>query len=510
MINKTIEVTNNKLTPLENRIEKKSKVFFIHFILLPLAFLFLMHGVLYAQKKPNVLMIQCDQLRYDCLGKTNPLIKTPNIDKLAQEGMWFKNAFTPIPTCCPTRQTLISGLWPEQHKGLWNYDIALPVALFDVPTWTEELFKAGYSMGYVGKWHVHPTKTPLDFGFGDYRSDEDYNKWRRAEKLPAVVPAIKNNAWMGGTDAAPLEKTHTRWLARQAIELMQKYKAAGKPWHIRLDFVEPHLPSDPVLQFQKLYEASHIKPWKNFNDSFHMKPYIQKQQLYNWGIEDYTWQQWSLYLKHYFAMISQVDDAVGEVLRALKDLDLEGETVIIFTTDHGDAAGSHRLLDKHYVMYEEEVHVPLVIKWKGVVKPGSSSDKFVLNSLDIAATVPELAGFQFPQGQGLSLVPELRGENPSWRKFAFSNYNGQQFGLYVQRMIRNERWKYVWNLTDIDELYDLQNDRWELKNLIADKKYENILKDLRKNLYDDLLKRKDPVINWAGKSQLLEGKKLLR
>ena len=126
-------------------------------------------------KRPNILIIQCDQQRYDCLGYTgNPIVKTPNIDRLAAQGMQFTRAYTPIPTSCPARQCLLSGQWPEQHGGLGNYDITLPVRLFDSDTWTERLHDEGYRMGYVGKWHVHPTKTPLDFGFDDYVNEAQY------------------------------------------------------------------------------------------------------------------------------------------------------------------------------------------------------------------------------------------------------------------------------------------------------------------------------------------------
>ncbi len=458
--------------------------------------------------KPNILFIECDQFRYDCQGSVNNLVKTPNLDRLAEEGMFFTQAFTPIPTCSPARQSLLSGMWPSRHKGLWNYDIALPVTLFDEHTWTEDMAKAGYKQFYIGKWHVHPTKTPLDFGFDGYIAEGLYNEWRKAQKLPAPILALEDFRWLGGRDIVPLEKTHTHWLARQAIDQLEKFKAGTNPWHLRIEFVEPHLPANPVDKFLKMYDPERIKPWGNFPDKMENKPFIQRQMLYNWGIEQYTWKEWAVYMQHYYAMISQTDDAIGMILNALKDMGLDGNTIVIFTSDHGDAAGSHGLIDKHYVMYEEEVRVPLVIKWPGVVKPGSRSDQMVINALDLASTIPAMAGFTFMQGTGRSLVPLLTGEQPAdWRKYAFSDYNGQQFGLYVQRMIRSRQMKYVWNMTDMDELYDLQNDPWEMTNRISDPSYKDRLKVLREDLYADLADRKDPVIKWAGKKQLLEGKK---
>ena len=459
-------------------------------------------------KRPNILLIHSDQHRYDCLGfSKHPLVKTPNMDRLAREGMWFDNAFTPIPTCCPARQCLLSGKWPEHHGGLWNYEAFLPVRLFDEPTWSEAIQDSGYQTGYVGKWHVHPEKTPLDFGFDDYVSDEEYHKWRAAQKLPPVKQ-LSPDFWFGGMDPAPLEKTHTHWLAEQAIQLIRRYQKRGEPWHIRLDHAEPHLPCYPTQAFLDLYKQEDIQPWGNFPDSFQNKPYLQKQQLVNWGLENYTWRDWAPYVHRYLAMISQIDDAIGLVLNALKELGLEKDTVVVYTADHGDACGGHGMIDKHYVMYEDVVHVPLIVRWPGVVKPGSRSESFVINELDLASTMPEVAGVEFA-GEGRSLLPLLRGTTPGdWRKYAFSTYNGQQFGLVTQRMIRDERWKYVWNLTDVDELYDLREDPWELENRVGKSKYGAELARLRQDLAKELKRRGDPAFSVWVEKQLLEGRKI--
>lgn len=446
--------------------------------------------------KPNVLMIVCDQLRYDCLGYTgSPFARTPNIDALAAEGMQFTRAYTSIPTSCPARQCLLSGAWPEQpgHEGLWNYDITLPVKLFEGDTWTRHLADRGYRLGYVGKWHVHPVKTPLEFGFSDYYGEASYHGWAQEHvgKKPKAHYHQEDNRMMGGYVKMDRDDNSVYWFKEKAVELIRQYEGEGKPWHVRLDYSEPHLPCMPLKPFFDRFKDTSIPPWGNFCDELDDKPYIQFQQVLNWGLEDYDWAKWENYLRSYYAVIAQVDDALGQLFRQLEEIGALDNTIIIFTADHGDAAGSHRMLDKHYVMYEEEVHVPLIIKWKDHIQAGTVCDRFLVHFLDIAATMDDLFSLDFPTS-GRSLLPLLRGEDvDDWRTYAFSNYNGQQFGLFVQRMIRDERYKYVWTPTDIDELYDLQEDPYELKNLIHDPAYKDVLTRLRKDLYEDLVARKD-------------------
>ena len=473
-------------------------------------------GVRFAQAAPpdekwknmNVLFIQADQHRYDCIGYSgHSQAKTPHLDQLARQGITFQSSYSCIPTSCPARQSLLSGYWPERHKGLWNYDITLPVTSFTGPTWTQELAKQDLKMGYVGKWHVHPSKDPRHFGFDDYISEQDYNRWRKKQGISDYVS--QDSMWaMGGYDPAPKESTRTHWLARKAVELIGRYQADGKQWHVRLETSDPHLPCYPVREFLQMYSPQDIPEWGNYHDTFENKPYIQQQQIYNWRLEDTDWSLWQGYLQRYFANITQLDDAIGMVLSELEEMGVLDNTIIVYTSDHGDAAGSHNMVDKHYVMYEEVTHVPLIIKLPGVQPKNIRA--FVNNQLDMAATFCQLYHLNY-QTQGESLFPLILTENATdtWRKYAFSNYNGQQFGLYVQRMIRGERFKYVWNMTDVDELYDLQDDPWELKNLIKEEAYSEELRILRKELYDDLKKRKDPLV-WqdATKRQLLENMKL--
>lgn len=461
---------------------------------------------------PNILFLCTDQLRYDCTGPSGSgRAQTPHVDRLASQGMWFSHAYTPIPTCCPARQSLLSGLWPDRHGGLWNYDIFLPVRLFEAPTWTEALHDAGYRMDFIGKWHVHPTRTPLDFGYDTYLDVDAYGTWRSEQGLPDYV--VPGAHWFGGHDPGPTEASRPFWLADQAIQRLETYAISDQPWHLRLDLVEPHIPCCPTQPFLDLYADEALRPWGNFPDPLTGKPYIQHQMRLSWGLEDYTWADWQPVVHRYLAMVSQTDAALGRVLDALDRLGLTENTVVIFTSDHGDACGSHGFIDKHYVLYDEVVRVPLLIRWPDHVAANTRSDAFVVHALDVASTCCDLAGVPIPDGfQGDSLLPLLQGNTPeSWRDAAYSTYNGQQFGLYNQRMIRTYDWKYIWNPTDVDELYDLTNDPSECHNRIADPACGSVLKNLRHRLLAHLQERADPIVKKPFiLPQLTKGRKHVR
>lgn len=459
---------------------------------------------------PNILFIQSDQHRRDCTGYAGAYpVQTPNLDRLAHQGISFDQAYTPQPLCCPVRQALLNGRRPETFGALWNYDITLKIPALEPSeySWPRDLQSAGYNTGYVGKWHVHPAHDPTAYGFDRYISESDYAAFRHAKHPNAHL----TNGWFGEEDPVPVEDSRTHWLADRTIDLMNEYAADNKPWHIRLDFPEPHLPCQPAGEFARMYDPREIPEWGSFSDRFINKPYIQRQQLLNWGVQNYTWQDWAPAVARYYAIITQMDAAIGKVLDALDERGLSDNTIVIYTSDHGDMCGGHRMVDKHYVMYDDIVRVPLIIRWPGVVREGSRSQNFVYNALDLPPTLLAALGLDTPNFfQGCSMLPILRGEDtPNWRKEVVATYNGQQFGLYTQRMIRNSRWKYIWNTTDIDELYDLQTDPNELVNLINNPEHKSVLSELRTKLQDILENDGDELAKniWI-KHQLLNNNKL--
>jgi arylsulfatase A-like enzyme len=459
-------------------------------------------------KFPNILLIVSDQHRVDCMGCSNEYpVLTPNLDMLASEGTRFTHAFTPIPLCCPARQSFLTGRRPESQGTLWNYDLGpkIPQLSPSEYSWPRELEKLGYRSAYLGKWHVSADHDPTDFGYDEYVSEFTYNQYR----ADAHPDKDFQNGWFGEIDQVPLEETRTHWFAQKACDTLERFSEdEQQPWHIRLDFTEPHLPCNPVEEFLEYYDATEIPEWKNFNEEFIDKPYIQQQQLLNWGLESYTWSDWSTIVARYYAIITQMDHAIGMVLNAL-DPETARNTLVIYTSDHGDMCGAHRMMDKHYVLYDDIVRVPLIMRWPRKITANSICDEFVYNILDLPPTILELLDVQpSVDFHGSSLVPILRKQGlGDWRKEVVSTYNGQQFGLYTQRMIRTNKCKYVWNTTDVDELYDLINDPEELVNLIHTDGHEAILKELRLRLYEVLHREGDTLVDndWM-RRQLLEGR----
>lgn len=459
--------------------------------------------------RPNILLIRADQHRADALGHVGAYpFRTPHLDRLADEGMRFTHAFTPIPLCCPTRQAFITGRRPETFGALWNWDLAFPTATLDPDGWSlpRALSDAGYQTAHVGRWHVHPTADPVRMGYARDVSEADYAAFRAADH--PGFPFCGD--WRGAVDHVPPEAARPRWFADRTIEEIETARATGRPWFVALEFHEPHLPCTPHAEFAERWAADAVPPWGGFGDTFEGKPYIQRQQLHTWKVNDWTWADWAPTVAWMYALVEEMDAAVGRVLEHVDGLG-DRDTVVVYTSDHGDMCGSHGMVDKHFVMYEDVVRVPLLVRRRGVVEPGAHCDAFVDGSLDLTATICDWAGVAPPEPcHGRSLGPWLRGGVPAeWRDCAVATYNGQQFGLYTQRMLRTRRWKYIYNSTDVDELYDLQRDPYELTNRATDPTCTDVLADLRHRLVDELTAWGDPLMGptWL-RRQLQEGLKL--
>ena len=475
---------------------------------------------------PNILLIQSDQHRYDCLGANgHPLVQTPYLDRLAAEGANFTRAYCPIPVCVPTRVSLIHGAWPSRHGVIANWGTEAPYPGREapypgeaLPTYTETLRSAGYALAHVGKWQVHPSRGPEAYGFEACAPAGDYAAWRAGRGLP---PRPHRGGWFGEPDPGiGPQDTRLAWGTERVIERLEAYamrstqsarsgSARDAPFYVQWDTDEPHLPWVLPEPYFSMYCPGDILPWPSFPDPLIGKPYIQAQQRRTWGIDGWTWDRWAPVVARYLGEITLLDAQVGRVLEALARLGLAENTLVVYTADHGGLCGGHGMIDKHYVMYEDVVHVPLIVRWPGVAAPGARCASFVCGALDLAVTFCQAAGAPVPGTfQGQSLLPLLAGQEGAGRSDMFAVYHGNQFGLYSQRMLRDARWKYVWNATAEDELYDLQADPGELHNRATDLACAPELERLRHRMVEWMEETGDRLLNGWTRAQLIEGRKV--
>jgi arylsulfatase A-like enzyme len=457
--------------------------------------------------RPNILLIHADQLRFDCLGVNgHPLVQTPNLDRLAADGANFRHAYTPAPICSPARASLLTGQWSFQHGCVSTPDTEIyKPAREDLPVFSSILADAGYTLGWVGKFHREVTGDPISRGFTDYIPESAYDAWRQAR---GHAPKVRKNGWFGEVDMSiSPEDSRLAWGAVQTVGLLEDYAGKGDPFFLRWDPSEPHLPNVVPEPYASQHDPASVEPWVSFPDTLEGKPYIQAQQRRTWDIDSWTWDDWAPIVARYLGEVSLLDAQVGVILDRLEELHLTENTMVIFSTDHGDLCGAHGMIDKHFVMYDDITRVPLIVRFPGRIEGGVSCDSFVSHEIDIASTILAAAGLDAPSSfQGRSLIETASGTDPSPRQDIFSAWHGSQLGAFTQRMIRDYDWKYVWNATCEDELYNLAEDPGELNNLAREA--PAVLLNYRKRLIGWMESLGDPALNLWTRAAMESGRKL--
>ncbi len=420
--------------------------------------------------RPNIVMIVTDQQRIDTVGAYGSQIcRTPNMDRLAKAGMRFTKAFTPTGLCSPVRCSLLSGVYPHTHKVLTN--VALHPIREELAVEQDRLSPAiqaaGYRLGYVGKWHVSK-RPPTDFGYQDYVSLGDFETWRREIAAPLPDEFFDYTRQVCARDPAPAEHSRPAFLCDNAIRLIDDYRADDAPFFLRLDFHGPHFPNVVPEPFFSLYPPESIPPWPNAADPLDGKPAVQRTKQRHWRTDQYEWADWQPLISAYLGEISLIDHQVGRVLDHLDAQGLADDTLVIWTTDHGDTIGAHGICNKDYTMYEEIYRVPLLMRWPGVIAPETTADAYTHHFLDIFATLIEVAGGTVPADcHGRSLLPLLEGKPPpaDWPTDAFCEFHGSHMGLYSMRLLTDDDFSYIYHTNDIDEFYDRHGDPFQLTNL---------------------------------------------
>jgi choline-sulfatase len=461
-------------------------------------------------QQPNILWIGVDQLRYDTPGcNGNKLCQTPNLDRLAAAGVCFDRAYTPSSLCTPARTSMLTGAYAFAHGMITNCDMYhAPVAELPRPETLlhHRLAQAGYSCGWIGKGHIGTHRGPTDYGFdgfsppgyGDIRRDPGFLDYLRQRGLSSTVrdPIYANpgdQTCVAGIWDGPVESTPEYYLAERTNELLDQYAANGRPFFLSCQFWGPHQPHLPSRDFAGLHDRAAIAPWPNFADDERGKPAMVRRihrDFYRALPRD--WEGWREIVGRYYDCTAMLDAQIGRLLDRLDALGLADNTLVVFTTDHGDMAGSHGGANDKGLMYEEAHHIPLIVAAPGLAPRGARSDALVYN-MDILPTLLDALGLPADAPHARSFLPALRQPDAPAREEVYLEFHGIRF-LYSQRaLVTEDGWKYIFTPGDTDEVHDLNTDPAELRNRIEDPACAERVAALRQRLMAAALQARDPL-----------------
>jgi arylsulfatase A-like enzyme len=287
----------------------------------------------------------------------------------------------------------------------------------------------------------------------------------------------------------PKETHEAYFLANLACEQLEKISKSkdNKPFNMSIHFWGPHQPFYATQEFVELYDPQQIPEYPNFRDDLETKPKIYKYEP-NYPLNEkgrliqpnpLPWKSWQEVLSFKYAQTTLIDHAGGLILDTLEKLELDHNTLVIWTTDHGDSVASHGgHFDKDCFMPEEMIKIPMVMKYSNIIPAGQKCDKLV-SLIDLAPTILDIAGTKFNEPiDGQTLIPLCINPNIEWREDLMVEMHGH-IHLHLGRAIIYNHYKYIWNYRDLDELYDLKEDPYEMNNLINDKKYSEILQNMK-------------------------------
>lgn len=460
-----------------------------------------------AADRPNIVFFFSDDQAYDTLGcYGNPDVKTPNIDRLAEQGIAFDRHYNTTSICMASRANVMTGLLEYKHGT--NFDKGPMQRAIWLQSYPMLLREAGYLTGFGGKFGFDIVGQPAD------QTDQ-------LERAYKKLPVKEFDFWVGGIGQTSYVTAKNKYLARYAQDyphcsraygaagqdFIRQAKDAGKPFCLSLFFKAPHRPTTPDPMFDDVYEDVTFRKLPNYGRPAgeHLAPQSRLGRQYprfiEWGYHtEETYQQ---ALRIYNQLIYGVDYAVGMVMRELETQGLADNTVIVFSSDNGYFNGSHGLGSK-VLHYEEGSRVPLII-----VDPRTpeslrdTRNASVTGNIDIAATILDAAGLNVPSGMdGVSLMPIVQGETMTARETlpliqAWGPIGAYSFGIATKRH-KFLYWPYGDGMEPSEELFDVVEDPYELKSFLNDPDYASVLADMR-SIYDaefDKLKLPTVALNY--------------
>ncbi|MFW5980839.1 MAG: sulfatase [Halanaerobiaceae bacterium] len=438
------------------------------------------------KNKPNILLIMCDQLRADVLGcYGNDYVKTPNIDRLAENGITFNRAYSTSPVCIPARHATISGKSPFQLGMLENTgnraEILYPLA--------RQIRDAGYYTCAVGKMHFVPTRE--HFGFDRmylseevprHIQDDDYLHFLLKNGFENIVePHGKRSEtyYVPQVSELPEEYHTTAWTGKKTGEVIKNNR--NRPFFIFSSFIKPHPPFDPCEPYDKMYPSEEVPmPVRNEQELNPKDRIIDKQNDYKVnGIENVTDKDVRKIRSHYYGSVTQMDKQVGNILDTLEEYGLRDNTIIIFTSDHGEMLGDHYGFGKR-TFYEQSARIPFIVSWPEKLPENETRNQFAVLP-DIYSTLISAAEGKIPQNEniaGKNLIPVCKDNKEKVRDKIYAEFG---FDKNLKFMLRWNNYKYIYFANGgLESLFDLAEDPEELNDIAEEN--PDLCKECRKEL----------------------------
>lgn len=403
----------------------------------------------------------------------------------------------------------MTGLYPHQSGIIDNCDVGASTQEY-LPkssiTWLDRRQESGRKTGYFGKWHLgldwQSKETGVEFDICRIESDRLKHETRIPEATVTERGQLKNmqdprSAKKSDDDYVPfykkldsIEKRFEYKVTKKTMEFLEKNR--DKPWCVTASLVGPHFPNSNPEPFYIMYDQVDIPMPKSMYDTFQNKPWYQSRKWWpSIDTEYFDEHEWEKTIRAYYGSISLMDYFIGQILEKAKECSGGRKTIVIFTSDHGEMLGNHGKFDKHAYCYEDVIRTPLLVcpDLKGEQEKNVCANN--CNTLDIAQTFFELAGCKCKNGRSLFKISEDKKEKKEDIYCNYYKYNGHSFEI---RAIKEGNIKYSFIPQDIDELYDLQNDPYEMKNLSDDFYYQGIKEELRKKVFKHMEETDDYLL----------------
>lgn len=419
-----------------------------------------------------------------CAG--HPFLKTPHIDRIASEGVYFENAFVTTSLCSPSRASFLTGVHAHIHGVINNEDYKDPIPT--VPNMGQLFQGAGYETAFLGKWHMGT--------FWDPGPRPGFDYWLsfpiQGEYVDPVLNENGETFQAHGYVTDLLTDATVRWLERDR----------KKPFCLCLWHKAAHAGFVPAARHENALQDANLPEPPNYRDTYADKPEWLRRMRVHGGRrgkflprldspvpehldEPEPWDPREKRTLNYYRTLLAVDESTGRLLDTLERLGKLDDTVVIFASDNGFLLGAHRLRDKRLI-FEESIRIPLLVRYPRRFRGDTRVAGMALN-IDVVPTMLDLAGVPVPRHvQGKSLVPMMEGREPRVRESFLYTYFREEWlpGYPLIHAVRTERWKYARtpDIKDIDEVYDLKNDPYELRNLARDPDHRDRVEELSKEL----------------------------